>query len=75
MALRNLLFYVGGNVTWRKKQKLEESKSNMLIWPDDEVQLLLETVKEFKFNPFMTEADTGFYVISVSVMKGLKLYD
>ena len=47
----------------------------MLIWPDDEVQLLLETVKEFKFNPFMTEADTGFYVISVSVMKGLKLYD
>ena len=39
----------------QEKQKLEESKSNMLVWTDDEVQGLLKTVKEFKSKKLYNE--------------------
>ena len=42
-----------------KKQKLDELKSNILYWTDDEVQLLQETIKNSVVKTFMMKGWTG----------------
>ena len=54
-VIHSFLKNIALNMPPQEKQKLEESKSNMLVWTDDEVQGLLKTVKEFKSKKLYNE--------------------